>query len=193
MASFRRLWPALNFRWGEEVRAVRVCGREQRLMVPECFYAMDGSRTLCTAYDSPASKDTKAVWLPDDAMMMPWWCHDDAMMMPWWWRWCHDDAECANMFFVVLFRLLSLAQVWGLDAFPIFPPGQGAYEREMVKSYTGYRCRPWCLGVAAALLLLPLWHLTSLDITWHHLTISDVFRRFPSLTLSVVEICWSWF
>jgi len=31
--------------------------------------------------------------------------------------------------------------------------GQGAYEREVVKSYTGYRCRPWCLGLAAALLL----------------------------------------
>ena len=34
--------------------------------------------------------------------------------------------------------------------------GHGAYEKEVVKSYTGYRCRPWCLGVAVALLLLPL-------------------------------------
>ena len=144
MASFcDRLWPASNFRWGQDCRAVRVCWREQRLMVPDCFYAMDGSRTVRTAYDSPASK---AVWLLDS--MMPWCC-----LMP--------NAKCAKPLFV-----LVTAESCPSLRLRCFPSGYGAYEREMVKSYTGYRCRPWCFGVAAALLLLPLWHLTSLDITW---------------------------
>ena len=63
--------------------------------------------------------------------------------------------------------------------------GRGAYEREMVKSYTGYRCRPWCVALAAALLLLPLWALTALDRlgrVWTNLYILSCCGRKPERT-----------
>ncbi|CAK9024587.1 Uncharacterized protein SCF082_LOCUS16696 [Durusdinium trenchii] len=40
--------------------------------------------------------------------------------------------------------------------------GQGAYEREVVKTYGSYRCRPWCMVMPCLLLILPIgmlfWH-----------------------------------
>lgn len=39
-----------------------------------------------------------------------------------------------------------------------FSLGRGAYERDIVKTYTGYRCRPFCWLLP--LLLIPIGHLS---------------------------------
>ena len=105
--------PYAQTRWGEEIRAVRLCGWEHGFMVPECFHAIYRSRTACDAVG-------RGMW---------------------------------QNFVLPVESVAFLFSSWG----------RGAYEREMVKSYTGYRCRPWCVALAAALLLLPLWALTALD------------------------------